>query len=171
MKTKWLYLVAAVALIISISAVKPALAYFTATTSANGYTKELHIGDAPPDLDEEISGMTKKITIKNDGEYDIFVRATAVTPDNWKVEFQPTDGWVQEGDYYYYTRPLIPEEATSTQLILDIVPKEVSETYEVPDSFNVVIVQEATKVVYDEEGKPIPDDWSNAITNYINVGR
>ena len=171
MKTKWLYVFAAAALVISASAVKPALAYFTATASVEGYTKALKIGDTPPELKEEIDGMIKKITITNTGDYDIFVRATAITPDNWTIDFTETEGWVQEGDYYYYTSPLAPNESTATQLTLDIIPKEVQQEYDVPDSFNVVIVQEATKVYYDESGKPIPDDWANAITNSINGGR
>ncbi|SCZ80979.1 hypothetical protein [Pseudobutyrivibrio xylanivorans] len=171
MKTKWLYLVAAVALVISISAVKPALAYFTATRTVEGTTKAIEIGDVPPELDEDVVEMTKMITITNNGQYPIFVRAMAISPDNWQVNFNPEDGWMQEGDYYYYTKPLAPEESTATQLKLDIVPKQVNQEYDVPDSFNVVIVQEATKVIYDDAGNPIPDDWANAISNSINVGR
>ncbi|SHI75127.1 hypothetical protein [Pseudobutyrivibrio xylanivorans] len=171
MKTKWLYLVAAVVLVLSISAVKPALAYFTATKTVDGTTKALEIKDSPPYLDEEIDGMIKKIVITNNGDSDIFVRARAIAPDNWTVKFTATDGWIQEGDYYYYTKPIAPSEPTATQLTLEILPKQVEEEYDVPDSFNVVIVQEATKVYYDEAGNPIPDDWANAITNSINVGR
>ena len=172
MKTKWLYLVAAVALVISISAVKPALAFFTATRTIEGYTKELSIRDIPPELEEEVTGLTKKITITNTGDYEIFVRSTAISPDIWNINFKETAGWVQEGEYYYYTKPLAPVESTATQLVLDIVPnEEITAEYEVPDSFNVVIVQEATKVYYDKEGNPVPDDWSNAISNHINVER
>lgn len=173
MKTKWLYLVAAVVLVISISAVKPALAYFTATKTVVGTTKELKIKDSPPTLDEDIEGMIKKITITNEGEYDIFVRSKAITPDNWTAKFKETDsdGWTEKDGYYYYTKPLAPNESTATQLTLEIIPKQVDEEYDVPDNFSVVIVQEATKVYYDEAGNPIPVDWTNAITNSINVGR
>ena len=178
MKTKWLYIVAAVALVVSISAVKPALAYFTATKTVEGTTKELKIGDTPPELDETVEGMTKKITISNTGDYDIFVRVKAITPDNWKIQFHEADGWEEQADgYYYYTKPLAPTEATAEQLILEILPKEVSEEYGVlkdiysQDSFNVVIIQEATKVYYNRAGEPVPDDWSDAVKNRIDVER
>ena len=176
MKMKWLYLVAAVALVISISAVRPALAYFTATDTVKGTTKAIHIVDTPPELDEQVDGMTKKITIKNTGDYDIFVRSKAISPDIWKVVFSIQEGdnvdWFEKDGYYYYSKPIAPGKSTESQLILDIVPNdEITAEYEVPDSFNVVIVQEATKAYYDENGNAIPDDWANAISNQINVGR
>ncbi|WP_051195049.1 hypothetical protein [Pseudobutyrivibrio ruminis] len=170
MKTKWLCIVAAAVLVVSASAVKPALAYFTATKTIEGTTKELKIGDSIPDIHEDIDGMIKKITIMNTGEYDIFVRAKAITPDNWEAEFTPTDGWKEKDGYYYYDKPLAPDEQTATALTLEIKPKNVSETYEVPEKFNVIIVQEATKVVFDKDGNPVPDDWANAITSQINAG-
>ncbi len=172
MKTKWLCIVAAAALVVSISAVKPALAYFTATKTVTGTTKKLKIGDSVPDIHEDIEGMIKEISILNTGDYDIFVRAKAITPDNWEAKFTPTEGWVQGDDgYYYYTKPVSPDEQTATKLTLEIKPKDVSEDYEVPESFNVIIVQEATKVVYDKDDNPVPDDWANAISSQIDVGR
>ena len=157
MKTKWLFLAAAITLIISAVAVKPTMAYFTDTTKAEGGF-QIKIGDGDPEIHEEVSGMTKKITIKNTGDYPIFVRAKAIYPDDCKVTFEPTGGWSDGGDgYYYYDNPVAPKESTpeDTPLTLKISRAETS-----TGDFNVIIVQEATRVSYDENGKV---DWDSAV--------
>ena len=167
MKTKWLYLVAAITLIISAVAVKPTMAYFTDTTKAEG-SFQIKIGDGDPEIHEEVVEMTKKITIKNTGDYPIFVRAKAIYPDDCTITFEPTGGWSDGKDgYYYYKDPVGPKESTpaDTPLTLKITRAETSK-----GDFNVVIIQEATRVSYDEKGNV---DWSGAVQNQdsYNLGQ
>ncbi|QFJ53600.1 hypothetical protein [Pseudobutyrivibrio xylanivorans] len=156
MKRIGLSLVAAAAIVLSISAVRPAIAYFTDTVETSGKF-DLKIGDGKPGIDEKVEGMTKSITIKNTGDYDIFVRAKAIAPETCTLTPQLAEGWSKgDGDFYYYSKPVSPGEATETELKIHITSNS---DYD----FNVVIVQEATKVLYDEAGNPSAD-WNAKIS-------
>ena len=54
--------------------------------------------------------------------------------------------------YYYYSDPIAPGESTS---VLDIR----IDSKESDASFNVVVVQESTKVLYNENNEPYAD-WT-----------
>lgn len=166
MKNKRIILVAAIALMICSVAVKPAMAYFTATTDVEGGFI-VSIGDGIPEIKEKVEDMTKKITIKNVGDYSIFVRAKAIYPDDVNITFEATDGWSDGGDgYYYYRDPIAPGESTpeETPLTLKITREE-----DATGNFNVIIVQEAVKVMYDKDGNV---DWKGAVSsqNVYNLG-
>lgn len=156
MKTRWLYTIAAALIIISCSAVKPAIAYFTDTISKDGKIL-VTLGDGELDeIDENVTAMVKRISIKNTGAYDVFVRAKAIFPAGIEVEKEESTGWGDLTDgYYYYDEIVSPGESTE-RLNLKI-------TSSIDDDFNVIIIQEATKVLYDADGNPYAD-WNNAIT-------
>lgn len=159
MKTKWLFIIAAITLVISTVAVSPAMAYFTDTTKAEG-SFQIKIGEGEPEIHETVTDMTKQITIKNTGEYSIYVRVKAIYPDDCTVAFTPTDGWSDKGDgYYYYKNPIAPGETTPSEFPLTLT---ISRNEESTGDFNVIIIQEAIKAVLDDNGEP---DWSKAITN------
>ena len=169
MKTKGIYLVAAAALIISISAVNPTIAYFTDTTTAEARIP-ISIGDGKTEISEKVENMVKKITIKNTGDYDVFVRAKAIYPDSCTIELNATDGWSAGDDgYYYYSNPVTPDDSTATALNLHI-SRQISDDADIPNDFTVVIIQEATKALYDADGNPAPD-WKAAVSNQINLSR
>lgn len=164
MKRKWLLLAAIAAVTLSIVAVTPSIAYFTDTVQTSGMIG-VTLGDGKPIIDEKVSKMTKEIAIKNTGDYDIYVRAKAIYPDNCTVEFIKEAGWEKgDGDYYYYDGVVAPTKATDTKLVLKVSKKK-----DLDLDFNVVIVQEATKVVYDENGNPRPADWTNPISTQTEI--
>lgn len=162
MKTRWLYLVAAIAIILSAYAVKPAVAYFTDSTTAEGMI-ELRIGDTVPEIEEEVKEMTKKITVKNTGDYDIFVRVKAIYPtQTCNISFTSTAGWTEGNDgYYYYNSPVAVGESTPATSPLTL---KITRTVAEEGRFNVIIIQEATKVLYNEAGEPMAD-WDAKITS------
>lgn len=155
MKMKGLAFAAMAILICSIS-IKPAMAYFTATKSANGKLDiSLEEGELTPP-EEDVEEMVKHITLTNTGECDVYVRVLAIYPEDCGATLLTTEDWTENEDgYYYYNMILAPEESTS-ELQLQI-------TYETDLDFNVIILQEATKVIYDDDGNPTAD-WESRIT-------
>ena len=78
---------------------------------------------------EEFNGTTKSnVNVINTGDIDAFIRVKLVT---YRVndeeqhiggtaeihDFKPGAGWVKNGDYYYYTKPVAPDEQPETSLI------------------------------------------------------
>lgn len=159
MKARLLIAAAAVLIIGSIS-VKPAIAFFTGTCLAEGKI-ELTLGDGRLDpMDDTVENMVKKISIKNTGEYDILVRAKAFAPDNVTVTMEDSTGWSESDGYYYYSEIVGPNESSDK---LNLKIKASGE-----ENFNVIIIQEATKVLYDEAGKPY-GDWNAAISTQLST--
>ena len=156
MKRGRLLLVAAALTLIVSVAVKPAIAYFTDTVTVSK-TVELSLGDGTVDeMDDDVEHMIKTISIKNTGEYDIYVRAKAIYPEKCTVTYQTSTNWTDlDGGYYYYENILKPGEKTDD---LHLKIEYTGETH-----FNVIIIQEATKVIYDADGNP-KADWSSKIT-------
>ena len=78
---------------------------------------------------EEFNGTTKRnVNVTNTGNIDAYIRVKLVT---YRVnnegdhiggtaeipDFTPGAGWVENGDYYYYTKPVAPDEQPETSLI------------------------------------------------------
>ncbi|SDB34702.1 hypothetical protein SAMN02910298_01693 [Pseudobutyrivibrio sp. YE44] len=164
MRRKWLIPMAAFALAASIVAVKPTIAYFTDTALAEGAFL-VNISDGTPEIEEKVTDMTKLVTIKNTGSYDIFVRCKAIYPETrCTVTFQTTEGWSDGGDgYYYYAGAIAPGETTPAETPLTLLVSPIPGT---SGDFNVIIVQEATKAIYKTvDGVDVPDpDWSAAVS-------
>ena len=70
------------------------------------------------------------------------------------LQYSDSDGkWTPgEEGYYYYSEPVAPGESSS---VLDIK----IDSKDTKDSFNVVVVQESTKVLYNEKNEPYAD-WT-----------
>ena len=78
---------------------------------------------------EEFNGTTKSnVNVINTGDIDAYIRVKLVT---YRVndegdhiggiakipDFKPGAGWVKNGDYYYYTKPVAPKEQPEISLI------------------------------------------------------
>ena len=81
---------------------------------------------------EEFNGTTKSnVNVTNTGDIDAFIRVKLVT---YRVndeeqhiggiakipDFTPGAGWVENGDYYYYTKPVAPGANPAAALINSI---------------------------------------------------
>jgi predicted ribosomally synthesized peptide with SipW-like signal peptide len=146
--------------------VKPAMAYFTDYTTAGG-TVKISIADPSTDLTESVSDFTKRITITNTGEADCFIRVVAIAPEGYRLEMENDSegGWSHDSDgYYYYNKPVAPGgETTVLNIRISGYEQITSQTpgQEVlPSDFNVIILQESTKVLYDKDGSAYPADWT-----------
>ena len=154
MQNKKLITLAALSLLIVASiSVKPAMAYFTDTTTASGKVK-VEIANTTSTINEEVDGMVKTISVTNTGSYDAFVRVKAVMPSNgYEVSVDSTTdsrwSYNKEEDYYYYSDVVASGESTAN-LVLNIDATKAT----IKSDFNVIIVEEAAKVLYDTDGKP-----------------
>ena len=105
---------------------------------------------------EEFSNWTKHVTVKNTGDFACFVRVKALAGEKYQdgLQYSDSDGkWTPgEEGYYYYSEPVAPGESSS---VLDIK----IDSKDTEDSFNVVVVQESTKVLYNENNEPYAD-WT-----------
>lgn len=152
---KAICLAALAALLVTGSAVGSAMAYFTTYAVAEGgVTLELGFEETVPR--EEVSNRKKEVRIENTGDYDCFVRMKALTGDAHKegLVYSEPDGaqnWTPEDGYYYYKEIVKPGEMTSQIDVSFAFPEKDVER------FNVIIIQESTAVLYDENGNPYAD--------------
>lgn len=140
-------------------AVGSAMAYFTTySTAGGGVTMNMGFTETIPN--EEVDENGKHITITNTGDYDCFVRVKAFAPVDLTYN-APDGGWTDGGDGYWYYGEVLPAGETTG--------KELNITYkfpsgdEKPDEFNIVVIEECTPVLYQEDGTPYAD-WNHVIT-------
>lgn len=149
MNRKTIGLVAAALMLVATIGVGSALAYFTTYTRAEG-SKELTLNFSETEINEKIIDKQKVISLSNTGEADIYVRVKALVGEDHPIVYSEPENagkWVPGADgFYYYTDILAPGEATSEILVGFTLADENAA------SFNVIIVQESTVVLYDEDG-------------------
>ncbi len=141
-----------------------ASAYFTTYVSAGG-SQVVRLGSST-EIHEDVSQMTKHISIENaSAENDCFVRVKVFYGGDLEVVYSDTENNWYEGEAgYWYYRPILPAAQTTTGLDVKI---NVPEGYD-RDSFNVVVIQECTPVVFDGTGNPTAD-WSTVYSEYEEV--
>lgn len=153
---------AALALTMTLT-VGSAMAYFTSYSTAKGAVK-LNIGFTETVPEEKVDSGGKHVTIKNVGDYDCFVRAKVFSVVD--VDFKASEGWRAGGDgYWYYDKVVASGASTSELLVTFEYPKNTEE--EKTEAFDIIVVQECTPVVYDEDGSAVPN-WDHVITGSTN---
>ena len=132
------------------------LAYFTAFDEAAGEIV-LDLGFTETIPNEEVVDGKKEITLTNTGDYDCYVRLKALAGDKYKdsLVYAGDSKWAPGAEGYYYYSDIVPAGGTTSQI-------DVSFAFptEEPDDFNVIIIQECTPVLYDEDGNAYAD-WEN----------
>lgn len=158
---------AAAALVLTAAAdLKDASAYFTTYVSAGG-SKTIHLG-SETEIHEDVSNMTKHVSVQNTSPAnDCFVRVK-VFAGSWlnitytdKSESGSLWKHSDEDGYWYYQEILAPGASTE---VLDVKIGDLPTDFD-RDSFNVIVVQECTPVVYDENGTPSAN-WDTVYTDY-----
>ena len=151
-------------------AVGGTLAYlFTRTDDVQNTFTPSHV---TCEVTESFDGTTKRdVNVTNTGDIDAYLRVKLVTYRvNEKGDriggtaeiptFTPGAGWVQYGDYYYYTKPVAPNAQPKTALIDSITLRD----YDDADGGKQVIevMAEAIQSVPD---KAVGDAWGVTITD------
>lgn len=139
-----------------------ALAYYTDTSSASGMIRFSVVPEEPDephtDVDEELFGLDKVITVRNTSEgaraSAAVVRMHVVYPafaagSGISINTDPGDGWVKQGDWWYYTAPVEPGASTA-QFKVDVEVSEDAQKNLRP--FDIVVVQQCAMAQYDDNG-------------------
>ena len=162
--------------------IESSMAYFTTYVSAEG-GHIVNMG-ARTEIQEDVSEMTKHITLLNTSDRgDCFVRVKVFYGAGISVTYSslPDEeghvNWYDGGDGYWYYRPVLPVgQETKTQLDVKIDTTGLVKPGEDPDTatefikdkFNVVVVQECTPVLYDDNGEAYAN-WDTIYTDYQEV--
>ena len=160
MKFKKYCMIAAALTLVSLASVKTTMAYFTDTEQATGGVTP-SLGDSRLVPHEKVEGLVKHITVENTGNYDVFIRVKAVYGSNYNAEVvvNTSAGWELKDDGYYYYKDVVKAHETAPELQLQITVKD---NTAVEESFNVVIVQEASLAIYDADGNASVD-WTKTV--------
>ena len=136
-----------------------AMAYFTTYTEAAGGV-ELELGFTETIPHEEVTDWTKHIRIENTGNYDCYVRVKVFAGELFQDSLTYGDDsgkWTPGADDYYYYSDVVAPGASSDEMQIRI------DSTGLDQDFNVIVVQECTPVLYDENGNPYAD-W-NAVAD------
>ena len=156
-------LFAAAALVLAGTAgIGQASAYFTTyVTAAGGYPVTLGY---ETEIEEKVDSMTKHIMIYTTGESDCYVRVKVFSGSQFGIHFKSDGGWSQSADGYWYYDKTLPVGGTTSELQAEIeVPQDNT------DTFNIVVVQECTPVLWDENGEPYAD-WERMADTTTDIG-
>ena len=160
---------AAFALVLNLG-IGSAMAYFTTYASASGAV-EIELGLTVTTPEETVSDWVKHIRITNTGDYDCFVRVKLFAGAEYQELLTYSDAsgkWSPGADGYYYYSDIVPAGGSTKELLAGIREiKDSMESTENPKDFNVIVVQECTMAVYDENGKPTAD-WSKIADSSTN---
>lgn len=146
------------------------MAYFTTYVSAEG-GHIVNMG-AQTEITEEKGRMSKRVTIQNVSETnDCYIRVKVLC--GAPIDFQYSEGdnaaltnWsYNDQDGYYYYGPIVgPKESTT---ILNVAVKNIPADFD-RDTFNVIVLQECTPVLYDDNAQPYAD-WDYVYSDYQEV--
>ena len=141
-------------------AVGSAMAYFTTYSTAGGGVT-MNMGFTKTIPKEEVDEKGKHVTIENTGNYDCFVRVRAFAPVELTYN-APDGGWTAGEDGYWYYAEVLPAKSETAQEL------NIKYTFpsgdDKPEEFNIVVIEECTPVLYDEDGNPYAD-WNHVISN------
>jgi hypothetical protein len=155
-RSKKITLLAAAALVLVLGvSVGTAMAYFTTYATAKGGVP-VTLG-AKTTIHEEYDDWTKTVSIENTGEVPVFVRAKLIAGSQITVTVEGT-GWSQGKDGYWYYKEALPVGGKTQNLVASI-----EKDADMTSSFNVVVVQECTPVMYDANGNAVTAenaDWN-----------
>lgn len=160
-KTKVFWLTVAALVFLAGAAVPPAMAYFTTYVEAEG-GYPITLGNETT-IEEKVENMEKHIVLTNTGESDCFVRVKVFAGSQITLTMSGSS-WNQGEDGYWYYSDIVPVSGNTEELLAKIaVPEEYKE------SFNVVVVQECTPVLYEEDGTPYAD-WNRIADTRTDIG-
>lgn len=142
----------AVVFVAGVSA-KKAMAYFTTYVLLEG-REDLVLGFSKTEIFETVGNKQKNVTIKNIGTAACYVRVKAIAAEKYGEIKATGTGWTSRNGFYEYDTVLNPQDCTTTlSIALNMLDTET-------EDFNVIVIQECTPVLYDENGNTYAG-WSD----------
>lgn len=136
-----------VAILVLIATIVKLYAYFTDVDSLEGKI-EIKVLNAFPETNTKIENNTYTISTTNASTVKSYLRVKVFS--TVELVLQNNDWTAGEDGYYYYNSVVEPGEKTK-DLVLTI-KNEYSK-----EKFNIITIQEAAKVKYEENGTPYAD--------------
>lgn len=173
MKRRNLILSVLALLLIACAVINPAVAYFTANTSADGAIPLYFYRET--EIYEEMDGLNKLVTIKNTGgdhpelADPVWIRARAYISDALNNDdhfFVSGDSWDDGGDGWYYFNVPVPVGGSTTPLKVEVKNLPVNEEYQENDEYyismiGVGVIYQSVTAFYDVDGIQFqPADWT-----------
>lgn len=137
-----------------------AVAYFTDYENARGGAVIRLTGQT--ELKETVDEKGKTVSIQNVDEADMIVRVMFIADAAHLGEISMGDGWSgpDSKGWYYYGKVLKGSKSGSGDSTTDIKAEVKVKGDEDVNDFDVVVVHEASRVLYDGDTVVIPDGWS-----------
>lgn len=112
------------------------------------------------ELVESVDGFVKHVSVSNtDMQHDVFVRARAFCPEGYSLAYSSeSESWLTgDGGWWYYD-DVLPAGRDTPELDIAICDADGGAVVAAGEArtFNVIVVYEATPVLYDEAGEPHP---------------
>lgn len=139
------------------TATGPATSYFTTyVTAQGGY--ELRLRDVEVIPHETVDANVKNITIENTGDVECYVRVRVESGNAIPIAYSG-EGWFDGNDGYWYYSEIVPPHTSTGVLRAEITLPTSGEESPIPEgtTVNVIVVSEAAKVLYDDEGNAKPN--------------
>lgn len=162
-KTKTFWLAAAAVVLAGGLQLPEALAYFTTHVEAKG-GYEVSVEGGSSTIEEDVKNMTKSITLTNSGNCDCYVRVKVFAGSQVGIRYSGSSKWSQRSDGYWYYSDIVPAGGKTAVLEAKIeVAKDFQET------FDVIVIQETTPVLYHSDGSPYAD-WERQVDTTTDIG-
>ena len=142
------------------------LAWLTAQDSVSNTFTPAHVSC---EVKEKFDGTAKSnVNVTNTSDIAAFIRVKLVT---YRVndagqriggkaeipDFKPGEGWVEHGDFYYYTKPVAPNAAPATALI-GTPGIELEDSYNDADGGKQVI-EVMAEAIQSQPDRAVKDAW------------
>lgn len=165
-KKKMFVLSAAALVMVGSLKLSGAMAYFTTSVTAKG-GHPVTMGSETT-IKERFANWTKHITIQNTGDAACWVRVKVFAGSQFELQYSDENGkWSLGPDGYWYYSDIVLVGADTGELMAKITVPE-----EYKDSFDVVVIQECTPVLHNEDGSAYAD-WNRTAdtTSGIDTGK
>ena len=102
---------------------------------------------------------TAHIIVKNNQSQKVYARARAIINEEVYSCSYSGESWESRGDEYYYYNNIIENNGSAEELLIHIDNIPFPEESLDGETFNVSIIVETAKVLYDEGGNPYAE-WT-----------
>ena len=149
------------------------LAWLTAQT--DGVVNTFTPAQVSCEVTEHFNGTTKSnVNVTNTSDIPAYIRVKLVTyrvnAQNQHIggtaeipEFKPGEGWVKYGEYYYYTRPVAPDNNSPDIPLIDETGIKLTGSYDDADGGKQVI-EVMAEAIQSSPAKAVGESWGVTIS-------
>ena len=149
------------------------LAWLTAQT--DGVVNTFTPAQVSCEVTEDFNGTIKSnVNVENTSNIPAYIRVKLVTyrvnAQNQHIggtaeipEFKPGEGWVKYGEYYYYTRPVAPDNNSPDIPLIDETGIKLTGSYDDADGGKQVI-EVMAEAIQSSPAKAVGESWGVTIS-------